>query len=336
LIEVGTTFSNHLRMRDTPSLSVIIPCCNEAEVLPMLKARLLSCLDQSGLSWEVIFIDDGSTDSTLAEITALHSEEPRIKVIALSRNFGHQTAISAGLSYAAGEMVGIMDADLQDPPEVFVRMVGKLREGYDVVYAVRTNRKEDFLKRAGYALFYRLLKRFSDIDIPLDAGDFCVMNRCVAEVLKQMPERNVFLRGLRAWSGFRQTGLEYERGPRLFGKTKYSLAKLAGLGMDGIFSFSAMPLRLAIILGCFTVMFSVAWALLHVAWRVCGFRLMGHMASELPGWTTLACGMCFFAGIQLLLLGCIGEYIARIYAEVKQRPKWVIRELIGLERAERE
>jgi dolichol-phosphate mannosyltransferase len=271
-----------------------------------------------------------SQDSTLAQLTAMHWEQPQFKVISLSRNFGHQAAISAGLAYASGDAVAIMDADLQDPPELLGKCLEGLEQGYDVVYAVRRKRKENVVRRACYFLFYRLLRSLTNVDIPLDSGDFCVMSRRVADVLKKMPEREAFLRGLRAWAGFRQIGIEYERAPRAAGKTKYSLTKLARLATDGIFSFSILPLRAAIFLGFGALSFAVGWAVLHLTWRIGGFRLMGHTAAELPGWTTLMCGVFLLGGLQLLILGCVGEYIGRIYTEIKQRPRWIIRELLGI------
>jgi dolichol-phosphate mannosyltransferase len=192
-------------------LSLVIPCYNEDAVLPLLQARLLNSLNKLGVPWEVIFVDDGSSDATYEQLAKMHRAEPRFKVISFSRNFGHQTAIYAGLSHASGRAVGIMDADLQDPPEIFAACLAKLREGCDVVYAVRRRRKEHIVLRAAYALFYRLLRLVADADIPLDSGDFCLMSDRVVAVLKRMPERKVFVRGLRAWAGFRQTGLEYER-----------------------------------------------------------------------------------------------------------------------------
>ncbi len=189
------------------ALSLVIPCYNEGEVLAMLQARLRKALNELAVPWEVIFVDDGSRDGTFGQLAAMHAAEPRFKVISFSRNFGHQAAISAGLAHASGNAVGIMDADLQDPPELLGACLEKLRQGFDVVYAVRKKRKENLAKRLAYALFYRLLRGVAEADIPLDSGDFCVMSRRVADVLRGMPERNIFLRGMRAWTGFRQTGL---------------------------------------------------------------------------------------------------------------------------------
>src|SRR5579859_2494086 len=207
-------------------ISIIIPCYNESEVLPVLRARLEKCLDSLSSAWEVILVDDGSEDTTPDQLSAMHEEDPRFKVIFFSRNFGHQIAISAGLAYAIGEAVGIMDADLQDPPELFGACLKKLKEGYDVVYAVRRKRKENAPKRLCYSFFYRFLHVLAETEIPLDTGDFCLMSARVVRVLKSMPERHVFLRGLRAWAGFRQIGVEYERDARAAGGTKYSFWKL--------------------------------------------------------------------------------------------------------------
>jgi dolichol-phosphate mannosyltransferase len=239
--------------------------------------------------------------------------------------------LSAGLAWARGQFVGIADADLQDPPELFSICLQKLKEGYDVAFAVRKKRKESVFKRTGYSLFYRLLYFVSEIDIPFDSGDFCLMRRPVVEALRNMPERNVFLRGMRAWTGFRQIGVEYERDARAAGETKYPLSKLVRLAGDGIFAFSTLPLRLATLLGLAGLLLSVAAGLFIVAWRVLGFRFMGHTAAELPGWSAVICVVLFLGGIQFLILGCMGEYIGRIYAEVKQRPRWIVRETLGID-----
>ena len=311
-------------------LSLVIACFNEAQVLPLLDTRLRKCLDEMGVTWEVIFIDDGSCDKTLEKLIAMHQAEPRFKVIALSRNFGHQAALCAGLHSAVGQAVGILDADLQDPPELFGQALAKLHEGFDVVYAVRRKRKESLSKRAAYALFYRLLRAAAEVIIPLDTGDFCLMRRSVVDAMKSMPERNIFLRGWRAWSGFRQIGLEYERNARAAGETKYPLSKLLRLATDGLFAFSIVPLRMVTLLGLAGVLFSSVLTLFVLTWWLFGFRFMGHVAAELPGWTTVVCLLLFLNGLQFLILGCLGEYIGRTYTEVKQRPRWVVRESFGL------
>jgi glycosyltransferase involved in cell wall biosynthesis len=319
-----------------PELSVVIPCYNEGKVLPFLRARLLETLNQHELSWEIILVDDGSKDDTCEQLRQMNAEDPRFKVVVLSRNFGHQSAISAGLACARGNAVGIMDADLQDPPEILAQAFQKLREGYDVVYAVRRKRKENFLKKSAYAIFYRLLRTVADVEIPLDSGDFCLMRRPVVIALNRMPERNVFLRGLRAWAGFRQIGLEYERAARAAGETKYPFRKLLRLATDGVFAFSTLPLRIASWLGVCALVCSVVAGTFVLFWRVFEFRFMGYTAHELPGWAALVDGILFLGGLQFLMLGCIGEYIGRIYTEVKQRPRWLARDAIGFDRATEE
>ena len=320
--------------RSQTALSIVIPCYNEADVLPLLHDRLTQALEKLGSPWEVVLVDDGSRDATFALLCAMHARDARFKIIGLSRNFGHQAALSAGLAHATGEAVAVMDADLQDPPEILTDCLAKLREGFDVVYAVRRKRKENLLKRGAYALFYRLLKLVAEVEIPLDSGDFCVMSRRFADVLRQIPERNVFLRGLRAWSGFRQTGVEYERSARAAGQTKYPFTKLLKLAMDGVFAFSTVPLRLATWLGFGAVGISLCAGLFIIGWRLAGFRFMGHTAQELPGWAAVVGVALFFGGIQLGLLGIMGEYLGRIYTEVKHRPRWVVRQALGVRAAQ--
>jgi dolichol-phosphate mannosyltransferase len=298
-------------------------------VLPVLEARLRECLEGLRISWEVIFIDDGSQDSTFQRLAAMHANESRFKVLSLSRNFGHQAALQAGLARAAGKAVAILDADLQDPPELLGQGLAKLGEGYDVVYAVRRKRKGSLVKRGMYALYYRLLSSIAEVNVPLDAGDFCLMARRVARILNGMPEQNVFLRGLRAWTGFRQIGLEYERGPRAAGKTKYPFKKLLRLAADGMFAFSVMPLRIATAIGFGVMLFSLVLGVFLIVWRFGGFPVMGRTAAELPGWTGIVCLLLFLSGVQFLILGLLGEYIGRIYSEVKQRPRWIVREALG-------
>jgi len=310
-------------------LSVVIPCYNEQAVLPMLRQKLVEALSGAGLDWETILVDDGSSDRTLELLGRMHCEDARIKVISLSRNFGHQTAISAGLAYASGDAVAILDADLQDPPELLLSCLERWREGYQVVYAVREKRKEGALKRAAYALFYRVLRGVADVEIPLDTGDFCLIDRRVADVLRSMPERNIFLRGMRAWTGFRHIGIPYERPARAAGETKYPFRKLVRLALDGVFSFSTFPLRLATWFGLSIVGLSALVVASVTVWRFSGTQFMGHVASDIPGWAAGIVSVFFLGGVQLLILGVIGEYLARIYEEVKLRPRWVVNRSLG-------
>lgn len=315
-----------------PELSVLVPCYNEADVLPLMVERLKKSVAALNISWEVIFVDDGSKDSTFEQLAAVHHEDPRFKVLSFSRNFGHQAALSAGIAAVSGEFVAVLDADLQDPPELIGRCLKILQDGNDVVYAVRRKRKESWPKRMAYTLFYRGLRMIAEVDIPLDSGDFCVMRRNVVEALRSMHERNVFLRGMRAWSGFRQVGMEYDRDTRAAGETKYPFRKLLRLATDGVFAFSTTPLRVATFLGFGGVFVSLLLTAFILSWRFGGFQFMGHTASELPGWTAVICLVLFLSGVQFVILGVLGEYIGRIYSEVKQRPRWVVREMLGIRR----
>jgi len=321
-------------VRSSESISIVIPCFNEADVLPLLKKRLAKALQPLSLKWETIFVDDGSSDGTFEILTQMHLEDSRFKVLSLSRNFGHQAAILAGLHVAVGSLVAVMDADLQDPPEIMSTCVDLSAQGYDVVYAVRRNRKEGLFKRAAYKVFYRLLDRLSDVRIPLDSGDFCLMRRRVVDVIKAMSESNLFVRGLRAWAGYRQVSLEYEREPRAAGKTKYRFSKLCRLAADGILSFSIAPLRLATYFGFSAMALSLLGIVFVISWRLFGFSFMGHSARELPGWAAIVGSTLFVGGVQLLILGVIGEYIGRIYNEVKRRPRWIVKNQVGFDSVE--
>ena len=314
-------------------LSVVVPCFNEADVLTPLRNRLVPALEASGVTWEVIFVDDGSSDATYRLLSEMHKADPRLKAISLSRNFGHQVAISAGLVAAEGDYVAVMDADLQDPPELLVPALNLLEQGYDVVYAVRSKRKGNVFKRAAYRAFYRILGTLAEVEIPLDAGDFSVMTRRVVDILKTMRERHQFIRGLRAWTGFRQIGLEYERQGRAGGKTKYPLGKLVRLAGEGIFSFSTAPLRFSVYLGMATLAFCLAAGLFIVVWRLAGFRFMGHVAAELPGWAAVILAIVLFSGVHLIILGVMGVYLGMVYGEVKRRPRWITRESLGVRAA---
>lgn len=304
-------------------LSVVIPVYNEEETLPELENRLTRVLEALGVTYEVIFVNDGSSDGSMQILRQLCSRDPRLKAINLSRNFGHQAALYAGIRRSSGRAVVLMDADLQDPPEVIPRLLERWKDGYEVVFAVRTKRKEGLLKRAAYGAYYRLLRSVSYVEIPLDSGDFSLMDRCVVDQLCRMPERNKFLRGLRSWVGFRQTSLVYERDARFAGEPKYTLKKLVKLAFDGIASYSYVPLRIAFVLGVLVSGFSFLLAAIYFLQRL----LLDVYIPQ--GFTTLAILILFLGGIQLLSVGLIGEYIGRIYDEVKRRPEYIERESIG-------
>src|SRR5215510_1567163 len=307
-----------------PTISIILPVYNERETLPELKARLTPVLEGLvGGSFEALFVDDGSRDGSDLIIDGFHDLYPRFKAIHFSRNFGHQSALQAGLDAATGDAVALMDADLQDPPELLEQFIEYWRQGYDVVYAVRKKRKEAFWKRAAYAAFYRTMKIISEIDVPLNAGDFCLMDRCVVDTLVSLRERNRFLRGLRSWVGFRQIGVEYERDARHAGEPKYTLRKLVRLALSGYIGFSAAPLRMATWLGLIAAMTGFLVAI----WSV-----YTKMIVKTPqGWASLIAVTMLVGGVQLLILGVIGEYLSRVYDEVRRRPLYIVRSQTGID-----
>lgn len=315
-------------MNDSPSrkgLSVIIPIYNEEETIPELHRRLMGALGALDSSYEVIFVNDGSRDRSLGMLRDLAAKTPQIKVIDFSRNFGHQAALLAGLGRASGEAVIMMDGDLQDPPELIPELLALWKEGWDIVYAVRKNRKEGWFKRTAYTVYYRLLRAVASVPIPVDSGDFSLMDRKVAEIIRSMPERNKFLRGLRAWAGFKQTRLEYDRAERYAGEPKYTFVKLMKLALDGLIAYSYMPLRLAYVMGLIVSAGSFLLASIYVLQRLFGTQ-------QIPqGFTTLAVLMLFLGGIQLVFLGVLGEYLGRIYEEVKSRPAYLEREAINFD-----
>ncbi len=301
--------------------SVIIPIYNEELNIPNLLMRLRPVVEKTGMSYELVFINDGSRDKSLQLIKALAQADSHVRYIDFSRNFGHQVAVTAGIDMCKGNIIAIIDADLQDPPELIEEMISLIKQGNEVVYAKRRSRKDkNILKKAAYKTFYRLLARISNVDVPLDTGDFRVMTRKVAEVLKNMPEQHKFLRGQIAWLGFKQTFVEYDRDVRAAGEPGYTYKKLFKLAFDGITGFSNVPLRIATIMGF--VVSGVSLALIIYA-------LVSYFffSSEMPkGWASLMIAISFIGGVQLICIGIIGEYISRLQTDIRNRPLYIVNE----------
>lgn len=315
------------RTADRPVYSLVIPIYNEEAVLPVLLHRLDLLLDRLDAPGEVIFVDDGSRDSSGIVAAARAKDDPRYRYLALSRNFGHQIAISAGMDVASGDAVIVMDADLQDPPEVVLDLIAKWREGYEIVYARRLSRDgESRFKRWTASLFYRTLRKLTAVDIPADVGDFRLVDRKALDAFRAMPERDRFVRGMFGWMGFRQTAVSFHRLPRLAGRTKYGWSKMLKLALDGIVGFSDIPLRLALWLGTIVSLGALSYGA-YVVW------LTFHDASLVTGWASTVVLMSFLAGINLLMTGIVGLYVGRIHAEVKNRPLYVIGRAVGFEQA---
>ena len=304
-------------------VSVVVPCFNEEEVIRYTYDRLTSTLEMESSGFEFVFVDDGSGDGTLTVLRGLQAGDPRVRVVALSRNFGHQVAVTAGLEHAAGDAVVVIDADLQDPPAVIREMLARWRSGVEVAYGVRSEREgETAFKLWSAKTFYRSINRISDVAIPLDTGDFRLMDRKVVDALLSMPEKDRFVRGMVAWVGFRQEAVLYRRSARMVGQTKYPLRKMIHFALDGVLSFSLAPLRAASWMGFLTAglaMLGILYALV--------LRLLTHV--WVPGWTLLFISCSFIGGIQLVSLGVLGEYVGRVYGEVKRRPLYVVRERLG-------
>jgi dolichol-phosphate mannosyltransferase len=309
-------------------LSVVVPCFNEADVVLLTYRRLVEVLGNKDFSLQIVFVDDGSTDDTPKLVSSFSKNDPRVKAVLLSRNFGHQAAVSAGLDDADGDAVVVIDADLQDPPEVVLEMIRKWSDGADIVYGIRANRKEALLMRASYKVFYRIFRWLADIDAPVDAGDFSLLDRKVLDVITQLPEKNRFFRGLRAWSGFRQAGIAYEREPRAAGTTKYPLRKLINLAKDGIFNFSTVPLTAVFYSGILMSILSFSALLVILVFRVFNIPILGMTPSDVQGYSSTILTILLIGGIQLVSIGILGEYIGRIYFETKGRPTYIVREKI--------
>jgi polyisoprenyl-phosphate glycosyltransferase len=313
------------RRSDAILYSIVIPVYNEAEVLPALYNRLTRVMEGLVEPYEIIFINDGSRDDSTMLLRDFQDRDARVKFLNFSRNFGHQIAITAGLDYSSGQAAVVMDADLQDPPEVIPRLIEQWRKGYDIVFAVRAKRQgEGFFKRATAALFYRLFRRMAATEIPLDAGDFRLMSRRAVEALQSIRERNRFIRGLAGWIGFRQTAVTYVRDVRQAGETKYPLKKMLRFALNGLLSFSVVPLQLASYLGFLISSIGFFYIVYAIGLKLFTDRVV-------LGWTSVMVAVLFLGGVQLISLGIIGEYIGRIYDEVKQRPLYVVDEAKGFE-----
>ncbi len=302
-------------------LSVIIPIYNEELNIPTLVTRLRPVLEKIGLPYELVFVNDGSRDSSIQLIKSLAAADDKVRYIDFSRNFGHQIAVTAGIDLCKGNIIAIIDADLQDPPELIEEMIGLIKQGNEVVYAKRRSRKDkSVIKKTAYKTFYRLLARISNVDVPLDTGDFRVMTRKVAEVLKNMPEQHKFLRGQIAWLGFKQTFVEYDRDVRAAGEPGYTYKKLFQLAFDGITGFSNVPLRIATIMG-FAVSFI---SMCFIGYALLSYFVFNH---DLPkGWASLMIAISFIGGVQLICLGIIGEYISKLQTDIRKRPLYIINE----------
>jgi polyisoprenyl-phosphate glycosyltransferase len=321
--EVRESADSPVRGESRTLLSVIVPCANEEQVLHETNRRLIAALEQIRFDFEIIYVDDGSTDSTPDLLRELQARDTRLRVVRLSRNFGHQIAITAGLEHASGDAVVIVDADLQDPPEVISEFVERWQQGYDVAYGVRSERDgETAFKLWSANLFYRFINRLSDTHIPCDTGDFRLMDRAVVDALLSMPERDRFVRGMVSWIGFSQIAVPYRRAPRLAGVTKYPLMKMLRFALDGVLSFSTLPLRLATWIG----MAASGLAVIGIFYALAA-RLFAH--GWVKGWTSILIAVLFVGGVQLVCLGVMGEYVGRIYGEAKRRPLYLVRERMG-------
>lgn len=328
---VSEVFKKHLvpkHMRDI-NMSVVIPIYNEEEVLPCLYERTIKTLEQLDIFYEIIFVNDCSNDNSLKIMKGFNKENSKAKIVSLARNFGHQVAIMAGLRYASGDCVIVMDGDMQDPPEVIIEMVKKWQEGFDVVYGIRRHRKEAWIKKICYKIFYFLLYKMSSIRIPRDAGDFCLMDKRVVCEMRKSCEERPFVRGIRSWIGFKQIGIEYNRPVREVGIPKYNIIGLFKLALDGMLSFSTILLKIAIIVGLIISFVSIIYALYIGISRILIALGIIHSTYLIPGWATLVCSIMFLMGLQFIFMGILGEYVGRIFMQVKGRSLFVVDEEVG-------
>jgi polyisoprenyl-phosphate glycosyltransferase len=313
-------------MPDQPLYSIVVPIYNEAENIAELYRRIRMVMDQVAAPIELILVNDGSRDRSLELIRQIHHQDPCVCYVSLARNFGHQIAVTAGLQHARGQAVLILDADLQDPPELLPQMLDRWQAGYEVIYAQRRQRRQEhWFKRFCAYSFYRVLRSLADVEIPTDAGDFCLLDRKVVDTLNVMPERIRYLRGLRSWVGFRHIAIPFERDPRYAGSVKYTFRKSLKLAINGIVSFSQVPLRLSTYVGLITAMLALLMAILVLYWR------LFIPNSPLTGFTLILIAIFFLGAVQLVSIGILGEYVGRIYEEVKGRPLYTVGEIAGFE-----
>ncbi len=307
-----------------PKYSFIVPIYNEEDTLFEMYRRVRAVMDQMDGSVELVLVNDGSRDRSLSLMRELHEKDPQVCYLSLARNFGHQVAVTAGLNFVRGQAIVILDADLQDPPELIPALVEQWQQGYQVVYAQRTKRlRESWFKRLPAYVFYRLMRRLADVDIPVDTGDFCLMDRQVVDVLNTMPERNRYIRGLRSWVGLQQTSVYFEREPRFAGEVKYTFRKSLSLAVNSLVSFSKLPLRLSTYVGLVAAVAAVLMAVLVLYWRIVA------PTSPLTGFASIMIAIFFLGAVQLVSIGILGEYVGRIYEEVKGRPLYVLSEVAG-------
>ena len=315
----------HQEPNRKPLLSIVVPVFEEGEVIELTHKRIVDVLGgRSEFDLEIVYVDDGSKDQSPVLLGNIAEADNRVCVVFFSRNFGHQAAVTAGLRHTAGDVVAIIDADLQDPVELIPEMIAKWREGYSVIYGSRRNRKESVHKVLAYSIFYRFLSRMSEIPIPKDSGDFCLLDRSVVNAINRLPEKNRFVRGLRAWYGGRQIGLPYDRPLRAAGTSGYSFKKLMNLAFDGIFNFSVLPLRFVFWLGLGSSILAACGLLFFLAHRIFAFEIFGHSPADVPGFTSVILSIFLVSGVQLLSIGVLGEYLGRIYLEVKNCPAYVV------------
>jgi len=312
-------------------LSVVVPCFNESLNVENTLNRIELNIKKITQNFEIIFVDDGSTDNSFEILQKISDKNPKLKIIRFSRNFGHQSAIYAGLESASGDGIFLIDADLQDPPEKFQEMFDKWSIGYDVVYGVRKSRKENFFKKILYFSYHKIFKWLSDLDNQADLADFCLMDKKIKDVLLKFKEKNLYFRGLRSWVGFKQIGIPYERDIRQLGETKYSLNKLFQLALDGILNFSVKPLYFIFINGLIMFILSLILIIFYGSQKIFGFSFLGTIPDEARGFYTTIIIVLFFGGINLTALGIIGEYVGRLYKEVKDRPKYIIQDKTNFE-----